>query len=393
MNTMNFLYFDTSAGISGDMILGALLDLGVSADRFREQISKLKLPVKIEVHDVQRSSLRGLKVDVHVQHSHHVHRRWADIERLISESSFSASVQKKSLDIFKRLFTAEAHVHGKEFHTTHLHEAGADDAIVDIVGSCFLIEALDAKTLAAAPMNLGQGWVKAAHGTLPVPPPAVAELLKGIPVYAAWAAEELVTPTGAAIISTLAERFVPFPEIMYDRIGYGAGGRDIKDFPNILRVFMGREDNFEPEKQIHQIEANIDDANPQVLAYLFEQALAAGALDIYLTPVVMKKNRLATKLTVLAETATIDGLVETIFRETTSIGVRVFPVGRRVLDRKMETVEVLGEPVGIKVAFLNGAPVNIQPEFRDCQRLAEKQNLPVKHVIDLAVRSYSERNR
>jgi len=390
---MNFLYFDTSAGISGDMILGALLDLGVSADRFKEQISKLKLPVEIDVHDVQRSSLRGLKVDVHVEPSHHVHRRWADIEKLISESPLSSSVQKRSLEIFKRLFTAEAHVHGKEFHTTHLHEAGADDAIVDIVGSCYLAEALDVSTIAAAPMNLGQGWVKAAHGTLPVPPPAVAELLKGIPVYAAWAKEELVTPTGAAIISTWAERFVSFPEIIYDRIGYGAGGREIENFPNILRAFLGRKDNFEPEKQIYQIEANIDDANPQILGYLFEQILAAGALDIYLTPVVMKKNRLATKLTVLAETATIDKLVETIFRETTSIGARVFPVGRRVLDRKMETVEVLGESIGVKVAFLNGAPVNIQPEFRDCQRLAEKTNMPIKRVIDLVNQSYSEKKR
>jgi len=390
---MNFLYFDTSAGISGDMILGALLDLGVAPDRFKEQISKLKLPVEIDIRDVQRSSLRGLKVDVHVKHTHHIHRRWADIEQLISGSSFSPKVREKALAIFKRLFTAEAHVHGKEFHETHLHEAGADDAIVDIVGSCYLAEELDVSTVAAAPMNLGQGWVKAAHGTLPVPPPAVAELLKGVPVYAAWAKEELVTPTGAAIISTLAERFVPFPEITYDRIGYGAGGREIENFPNILRAFLGRLDNFVPERQIYQIEANIDDANPQVLGHLFEQVLALGALDIFLTPIVMKKNRLATKLTVLAETATIDSLVDKIFRETTSIGVRVFPVGRRVLDRKMETVEVLGESVDVKVAFLNGVPVNIQPEFRDCRRLAEKMKMPVKNIIELVNQSFSKRNR
>lgn len=385
---MKYIYFDAIAGLSGDMILGALLDLGISSSFFKEKMSELEIPVNIQIRKTKRTSLRALKVDVKVKSKKISPRKWSDVEALIKKSPFSASVKKNALAIFKKLFKAEAHVHGHKFQEAHLHEAGADDAIVDILGCCFLVEALDISQIYSSPLNLGRGWVKTSHGTLPVPPPAVAELLKNIPVYSAWAKEELVTPTGAAIVATLVKKFFPFPEITYEKIGYGAGNRDFRDLPNILRVFYGDLSEFREEKKIYMIEANIDDSNPQVLASFFDKAFQSGALDVFLTPVLMKKNRLATKLTVLAETGKIDSLIREIFRETSSIGVRYFPVERRALERKIKEVGVLGEKVAIKVSYLDGKEVNIQPEFSDCLKLAKKNKLPVKEIIQLALKRF-----
>lgn len=386
---MKYIYFDAIAGLSGDMILGALLDLGISSSFFKEKMSELEIPVDIQIRKTKRTSLRALKVDVKVKSKKISPRKWSDVEALIKKSPFSASVKKNALAIFKKLFNAEAHVHGHKFQEAHLHEAGADDAIVDILGCCFLVEALNISQIYSSPLNLGRGWVKTSHGTLPVPPPAVAELLKNIPVYSAWAKEELVTPTGAAIVATLVKKFFPFPEITYEKIGYGAGNRDFRDFPNILRVFYGDLSEFREDKKIYMIEANIDDSNSQVLASFFDKAFQSGALDVFLTPVLMKKNRLATKLTVLAETGKIDSLIREIFRETSSIGVRYFPVERRVLERKIKEVGVLGEKVAIKVSYLDGKEVNIQPEFSDCLKLAKKNKLPVKEIIQLALKRFS----
>lgn len=385
---MKYIYFDAIAGLSGDMILGALLDLGISSSFFKEKMSKLGIPVEIQIRKTKRTSLRALKVDVKVKSKKISPRKWSDVEALIKKSPFSASVKKNALAIFKKLFNAEAHVHGHKFQEAHLHEAGADDAIVDILGCCFLVEALNISQIYSSPLNLGRGWVKTSHGTLPVPPPAVAELLKNIPVYSAWAKEELVTPTGAAIAATLVKKFFPFPEITYEKIGYGAGNKDFRDFPNILRVFYGDLSEFREDKKIYMIEANIDDSNPQVLGSFFDKAFQSGALDVFLTPVLMKKNRLATKLTVLAETGKIDSLIREIFRETSSIGVRYFPVERRVLERKIKEVGVLGEKVAIKVSYLGGKEVNIQPEFSDCLKLAKKNKLPVKEIIQLALKRF-----
>jgi len=385
---MNYVYFDASAGMSGDMILGAFLDLGVSSSLFKEKMAELNLPVDIQVKETKRASLRGLKVDIKVKGKKSNTRKWQDIETLLKKSPFSSSVKKNALAIFKRLFEAEAKVHGHSFEKAHLHEAGADDAIIDIVGCCFLAEVLNISKFYSSPLNLGQGWVKTSHGILPVPPPAVAELLKNIPVYSAWVKEELVTPTGAAIVSTLAKKFIPFPEISYRKIGCGAGNRNFSRFPNILRVFYGEKKAFREDKKIYMIEANIDDSNAQVLGNFFNKAFRLGALDMFLTPVLMKKNRLATKLTVLVEIDKIDSLIEAIFKETTTIGVRYFPVERRVLERKSVKVNVLGEKVSIKIAYLDGKEVNFHPEFVDCLKLARKNKLPVKKVIQLAVKEF-----
>jgi len=384
-----FAYVEAPAGISGDMMLGALLDLGIEPSLFKEKMADLKLPVEIKIKETKRASLRGLKVEIEVKRKRNITRQWKDVELLIQASPFSSSVKKNSLAVFKRLFEAEAKVHGRNFHETHLHEAGADDAIVDIMGACFLAESLHIKDFYSSPLNVGQGWVKTSHGHLAVPPPAVAELLRGIPVYSAWAKEELVTPTGAAIISTLAKKFISLPELCYQKIGYGAGRRNFSSFPNILRIFYGEKKNFQPEKKLYLIEANIDDSNPQVLGSFFETSLKLGALDIFLTPVVMKKNRLATKLTVLAEIDKIDNLIEAIFKETSTIGVRYFPVERRVLERKSTQISILGEKIALKIAYHQGRRVNVQPEFSDCLKVAKKHNLPLEEVFQMALKESS----
>jgi len=391
---MKYLYFDASAGASGDMILGALLDLGVPRAQFLKKMAELRLPVDIRIRSVKRAGLRGLKVDVRVQKGKESRpRHWSDIEALIRKSPFSTAVKANSLAVFGTLFVAEAKVHGEKFQAVHLHEAGADDALVDVIGSSYLAEALGVGRVFCSPLNVGSGWVKTAHGVLPVPPPAVAEILKEAPVYSAWAEEELVTPTGAAILSTWAEAFIPFPETSYSRIGCGAGSRDFTSLPNILRVFCGEEKEFRAKKKVYQIEANLDDSSPQVLAHFLEKALRLGALDAFLTPVTMKKGRLGTKLTVLADAATMDKLIEAVFRETSSIGLRYFPVERRVLERKIRKVRVSGEAVSIKVAALGGSEINVQPEFSDCLRVAEKKGLPVKRVLQLALMGYFKEER
>jgi uncharacterized protein (TIGR00299 family) protein len=389
---MKYIYFDASSGLSGDMTLGALLDLGVDHDLFKKQMKSLGLAVDITIGETKRSSLRGLKVDVQIDEKKKVTRKWQNIEEIIQKSSLSTLVKEKSLTIFKKLFEAESRVHGHDFHKAHLHEAGADDAIIDIVGCCFLLDQLKVDECYSSPLNVGEGWVKSSHGNLPVPPPAVAELLREIPVYSAHAKAELVTPTGAAIISTLANKFLPFPEITYEKIGYGAGSRDLPDIPNILRIFYGNKTNFKADKKIYQIEANIDDSSPQVLAGFFDTALSQGALDVYFTPVTMKKNRMATKITLLTEVEKLDELIEAVFKETTSIGVRYYPVERRALERRIKKVTVSGVEIPVKVAYLKGEEVNVQPEYADCLKLAKKNNVPVQKIMEMALRAYAKKS-
>jgi len=388
---MKYIYFDAKAGLSGDMILGALLDLGVSRAKFKTHMAKLGLPVNIQIRDVERSHLRGLKVDVLAKGKTSPARKWKDIESFIKKTPFPKSVKAGGLAIFENLFKAEAKVHGCSFEETHLHEAGADDALIDVLGCVLLSEELEVSEFYASPLNVGEGWVKTSHGVLPVPPPAVAELLTGIPVYSAGPKAELVTPTGAAIARTLVKKFLPFPELTYEKVGAGAGSLDFPGFPNILRIFYGGTSWFAPDKKVYLVEATIDDSNPQILAGFMDLALERGALDVFLTPVVMKKNRLATKLTLIAELDKMEDLIAAVFRETSSIGVRYYPVERRALQRKIKTVRLLGEDIGIKISSLEGKDINIQPEFSDCLRLARKKGVPVKEILRLAIQEYSKK--
>jgi hypothetical protein len=388
---MRYVYIDASSGISGDMILGALLDLGVDAALFKEKMAALRLPVDISVRRVRRGGFRALKADIEVQERGSTSRVFADVERIIRRGRYAPAVERRALAVFKRLFQAEAKVHGLSFKETHLHEAGADDALVDIVGASFLLEELGVTEIYASPLNLGSGWIETAHGRLPVPPPAVAELLKKAPVYSAWVKSELVTPTGAAIVSTLAKRFIRLPEIVYEKIGCGAGTRDFPEIANVLRVFYGQAADFDGGRQVFVIEATIDDASPQILAHFLERAFEEGALDATLTPVVMKKNRLGTQLTLLASADTMDRLIEAVFRETTSIGVRYHPVERRVLERDVRTVRVGGEKIGVKVASLGARAVNVQPEYEDLLKVARKSKRPLKEIAHLAVAEFARR--
>ncbi len=381
---MKYIYFDAFSGCSGDMILGALLDLGADVSKFQKDMQALALPVRISVREIRRATLRGLKVEVAVERDSPVHRKWEDVRKIIESSPFSRKVKERSLNIFRRLFEAESRVHGHAFEKTHLHEAGADDALVDIVGFGLLSEMLDVGIFHASPLNLGGGWIKASHGVLPVPAPAVSELLKDIPTYSAHVQKELVTPTGAAILAEVVEEFSTLPELKYQRVGWGAGGHDLPDFPNLLRVFYGEADALKAKGQVYQIEANIDDSTPQVLAEFLGRALQAGALDVFLTPIVMKKNRLGSKISILSESRSLDRLIRLLFQETSSIGVRFFPVARRVLPRHFREVSVEGEIIKVKVAELDGMPVNIQPEYDDCRRAARRLKMPLKHVEDLA---------
>jgi len=390
---MKFVYFDCTAGISGDMVLGALIDLGVSVTEFKENMDRLHLPVDIEVLEVKRASLRGKKVNVLVKEGS-APRKFSDIRKIIEKTDFSDWVKEKSLEIFKNLFKAESRVHGVPFEEAHLHEAGADDALIDVIGCCFLLEKLNVKKVYSSPLNLGGGWVKTKHGILPVPPPAVAEILKNIPVYSAHVKGELVTPTGASIIATLCSEFSNFPEMKYEKIGYGAGSKDFPDFPNILRVFYGEiEERVGEIEKIYIIETNIDDINPQFLGAFFTKALSLGALDVFLTPVVMKKNRLGSKLTILTKPDKISILLESLFRETTSIGVRYFPVERIVLKREIKKVKVFNQEIGIKISYLKGNEINIQPEFSDCEKLAEMTGKSVKEIYQIAIMEYLKNRR
>jgi uncharacterized protein (TIGR00299 family) protein len=388
---MKYVYIDASSGISGDMTLAALLDLGVDPALFKARMAGLRLPVDITVRRVRRGGFAALKVDVEVKGHDHPERTYADIERVVRRSRLAPAVKDRALAVFTRLFQAEAKVHGRKLKEAHLHEAGADDALVDIVGTSFLLEELGVAEVYCSPLNVGSGWVVTSHGRLSVPPPAVAELLKKAPVYAAWAESELVTPTGAAIVAVLARRFVKLPELAYDRIGRGAGTRELPEIPNILRIYYGDAAAFDAAKRCFMVEATIDDASPQLLAHFLERALDEGALDVTLSPVVMKKNRLGTKLAVLVDAGRMDALIETVFRETTSIGVRYYPVGRRVLDREMRNVRVGGEKVGLKVAALGGRTVNVQPEFDDLVRAARRTGRPLKEVAHAAVSAFAKR--
>jgi len=389
---MKYVYLDASSGVSGDMCLGALLDLGVDAALFKEKMAGLRLPVEIAVRRVRRGGFAALKVDVEIKRHGHVERTFADVERIVARSRLAPAVKDRALAVFKRLFEAEAKVHGRKFGEAHLHEAGADDALVDIAGTAFLLEELGVADVYSSPLNVGSGWVQTSHGRLAVPPPAVAELLKKAPVYSAWVGSELVTPTGAAIISALARTYARLPELVYDRIGRGAGTREFPEIPNILRVYYGDAASFDAGKSVYIVEATIDDATPQLLAHFLERALEEGALDATLSPVVMKKNRLGTKLTLLVEAGRMDALVEAVFRETTSIGVRYYPVGRRVLDRSFETVSVHGEKVGLKVAALGGRTVNVQPEYDDLVQAARKTGVPLKELAHHAVGGFHKKS-
>ncbi|KXK06702.1 MAG: hypothetical protein UZ17_ACD001000331 [Acidobacteria bacterium OLB17] len=382
---MKTLYFDAFSGASGNMILGGLLELGVDADALRAELSKLNLSgIELVIEKVDRSGINSTHVEVKYPHEH-VHRHLKDIVKIIDESTLPPSVKGRSKKIFTRLAEAEAKVHGISVERVHFHEVGALDAIVDIVGACIGFEMLGIEQFFASELALGSGTVEMAHGKFPVPPPAVSELVKGLPVFAGDIVGELLTPTGAAIISTVSNRYGVLPKMRLEASGFGAGTRNTDGAPNVLRLLLGDAaaytvDSETPREQLVVLETNIDDASPEALAFAMEKAFELNALDCWFTPIQMKKNRPATLLSVLCEPETRDAIEQMLFRETTTLGVRVVPVERARLDRSTETISTsLGE-VRVKVSRQGDAILNRKPEFDDLKRIAAETGRPLREV-------------
>ena len=394
---INLAYLDCSSGISGDMFLAALLDAGVELERLRGELAKIDLgPYEFTQSRVMRAGLAGNHVEI-VAPGKQPHRHLSHIEKLIGAAAIDGAVKQQSVGVFRRLGEAEAKLHNQPIEKIHFHEVGAVDAIVDIVGVCLGLAMLGNPELVCSPLNVGGGRVEAAHGTLPVPAPATAELLKGLPVYSSGVECELVTPTGAALVSTLAAGFEPVPAMKLERIGYGAGAKDFQAHPNIARLMLGEKAGGEGttsggagDETVHVIEANIDDMNPQLYGYFVEKALAAGALDVTCSAVQMKKNRPGLLVTVLAKPEFESALTRLLFAETTTIGVRITQARRTVLDREVVPVETAYGAVRMKVARLEGEVVNAAPEFEDCRRLADEKSVPLKDVMQAAQTAYSE---
>jgi uncharacterized protein (TIGR00299 family) protein len=406
---MRIAYLDCFSGISGDMFLGALVDAGVSPRLLEDTVTALDLGASMEISRVQRGGIAATKVNVVAPkrgtHQHGRHLR--EIRGIIDKAEISRHAKNISIKIFEALGEAEAEIHNTSIEKIHFHEVGAVDAIVDIVCAAVGAETLAVEEWICSPLNVGGGTVQCAHGTLPVPAPATLKLLRDAPVYSSGPQVELVTPTGAAIVKTLCNRFTSFPAMKVERSGYGAGTREFPDHPNVLRLTIGESitetahtppsaatiQEIPERDRIAVLEANLDDLSPQVLGYAMERLLAEGALDVFSIPVQMKKSRPGALLTVLAKTEDADRLSKLIFAETTTLGVRCREEYRQVLTRRWETVATTWGPVRIKIANMNGTVSNYAPEYEDCRALAEAQHVPLRTVIQEAVQQYLRGDR
>ena len=389
---MTLAYFDCFSGISGDMTLGALVDAGVGIEVLRTQLEKLHLPgYEITALKVARAGIQATKVHVCLDGKEQHARHLSDIRSIIETSTLSSSIKQKSIRIFERLAQAEAKVHGTTPDKVHFHEVGAVDAIVDIVGSIIGLEVLGITNIAGSAINLGSGTIRTSHGTMPVPAPATAELLKNIPSYGSSVPFELTTPTGAVILSALGSAFGLMPQMRISRTAYGAGDKEIPEQPNVLRLMIGEPTAAYEEDSSIVIETNIDDMNPQVYDYLIEKLMKQGAQDAYLTPIIMKKGRPAILLSVLTDNAKTDVLLDTIFRETTSIGARIREVGRKKLTRELKEVDTGYGQVRIKISKRGDEILTATPEYEDCRRIAEERKIPLKQVMEETTSQFSRR--
>jgi uncharacterized protein (TIGR00299 family) protein len=441
---MRIAYLDCFSGMSGDMFLGALIDAGVSPDVLEKTIAALNLGARLEISKVDRSGITATKVDVlvngekelprqefwaQVAHTHahphdHEHEHSSreahahphsdslagsragapalqehghglslkEIREIIRATAISEPATKRALDIFAALGAAEAKIHNNEIDSVHFHEVGAVDAIVDIVGAAVGAETLGIEEIVCSPLNVGGGTVKCAHGVFPVPAPATVELLQGAPVYSSGIQAELVTPTGAAIVKTLASRFGAFPEMKIQKSGYGAGTLDLPGHPNVVRLTIGEAIPAlaakTSQETIAVLEANLDDLNPQVFGYVMDRLLEEGALDVFGMPVQMKKNRPGTLLTVLCKPEHAAKLTQLVFTETTTLGVRQRLEQRQTLARRWVTVPTPWGDIRMKIASMNGTVTNYAPEYEDCRRIATEQRVPLKTVMQEATQAY-----
>ncbi len=390
------MFIEPFSGISGDMMVAALLDLGFSFEELQAKLALLPLKgYQLSSQKCSRSGIQALKFDVQMGHEH-AHRTFADIRAMIESSGLSPWVKEKSIEAFRRLAEAEGKIHGQPPEKVHFHEVGAVDSIVDIVGAMIAMESFLPVRIISAPVNVGQGTLECQHGTYPVPGPATQELLKGIPTYANNVTGELTTPTGATLLATLVEEFGSQPALKIRASGYGAGTRQTPGNANVLRITLGEsvsEAGISPEENVAVIVATIDDMSPQVYGYFQEKALAGGALDVYATPIYMKKNRPAMKVTCVCATADVDRLAEIIFRETTTIGVRYTIAQRKTLRREFLKVQTAFGVVTMKVSCMGPQAVNFIPEFEDCRRLAMEKGVALKEVQSAAIHAYMQTNK
>lgn len=387
---MRTLYFDCFAGASGDMLLGALVNAGADAGELVAQLTLLDVSGhEVTFESVDRSGINATHARVKVAHEHH-HRHLADIHKIINESRLSVKLKDRAALIFTRLAEAEARVHNVPIERIHFHEVGALDAIVDVVGACIGFELLGVERFVSSPLHVGSGTVEMAHGRFPVPPPAVTELLRDAPMYATDIKGELVTPTGAAIISTVCESYGPLPQMRVERTGYGAGTREYPNFPNVLRVMIGEADEIAAsplnDEKLYVVETNVDDTTPQIIGHVMEQALARGALDCYLTPVQMKKNRPGVLISILCHPRDREMMLELLFAETTTLGARSYQVERRALERRIVTVQTAYGPIDFKVALVDKRFAGGTPEYEQCRAAAVKSNVALR-VVEAAARA------
>jgi uncharacterized protein (TIGR00299 family) protein len=389
---MKTLYFDCFAGASGDMILGALVGVGVKPRELIEQLSRLDVSgYEVSFETVDRSGISATHARVRTGHEH-AHRHLGDILKIIYESRLSDGVKDAAARIFSRLAEAEAKIHNVPIERIHFHEVGALDAIIDVVGACIGFELLGIERFACSELHVGSGMVEMAHGRFPVPPPAVAELLKNAPVYSTDIKGELVTPTGAAIITTLCKEFGRLPKLKIERTGYGAGTREYQNFPNALRLILGDDEttpSFNDERLI-VIETNIDDMSPQICGHVMEQALERGALDCYFTPAQMKKNRPGVLISILCRPTELDAMCELLLTETTTLGVRYYDVQRRFLEREIVKVHTDFGEIDVKVARLNGRVIKAMPEYEQCRAAAQQAGVALHLVEEAARRGFVE---
>jgi len=389
---MPCLYFDCFAGISGDMTLAALVDLGVPRAHLQRELAKLGLSgYGLRFARVSRMGIAGLQATVSCasrQHQHQ-HRALHDIERIIACSTLTDAVKQRSLDIFRLLARAEARIHKRKPAEVHFHEVGAVDSIIDIVGCAIGVDYLGIASCAASSLPLGHGFVRCEHGTLPVPAPATLALLRGIPVYQSGLEAELVTPTGAALLKNLVSHFGPLPPMRISKIGYGAGTRQLEGLPNMLRLILGEAESGICSDHVMIIEASVDDMSPEITGYVMEQLFAAGALDVALVPVHMKKNRPGTIIQVICHAEHQQLLVQTLFQESTTAGVRFYRAERAVLARGSQTVRTRFGAVKAKVLMGPQGPRAV-PEFEACRRLARKAGRPLRDVYEEVLRAAAQ---
>ncbi len=387
---MKTLYFDCFAGASGNMILGGLVSLGVDKNILIEQLKLLKIDgFEVEFLTVNKCGISAVHANVKVQ-KENIHRHLQTIINIIDDSDLSYKIKERAIKIFTKLAEAEAKIHGTEIEKVHFHEVGAMDAIIDIVGACIGFEMLEIERFICSKVHVGSGFVNMAHGKFPVPPPAVVELLKGIPMYSTEIIGELCTPTGAVIIAALSNGYDNELNVITEQIGYGAGTREYDNFPNVIRLLVGKSECKQNSEHLCLIETNLDDTTPQILGFVMGKSFQLGALDCWFTPIQMKKNRPATMISILCEAENRQKLTELLYLETTTLGVRIRKVEREILERKIVKVKTQFGEIDVKIAFFEGKQVNAMPEFEQMKRIANEQKISLKLLKEEVLRKLNE---